>query len=70
MRAAMEEACGRHGRDPATLRRHVSLGALMPGHTFVGPDGAPNAVPLTGTAAAVAEQLARFARLGVQRVSF
>lgn len=62
----MEEACRRHGRDPATLRRHVSLGALMPGHQF----RRGESVPLSGSPREVAEQLGAFGELGVDRVSF
>jgi len=62
-RDAMYAACERHGRDPATVLQHVTVGVALPGQTWSAPG-----TPLTGTIQAVAEQLAAFAEHGVTQV--
>jgi alkanesulfonate monooxygenase SsuD/methylene tetrahydromethanopterin reductase-like flavin-dependent oxidoreductase (luciferase family) len=61
----MEAACERHGRDPQTLGRHVAVGITMPGAA----GGVPGAAPLTGSPAAVAEQLNAFVELGAEHIT-
>ena len=70
-RAAMEAACAQHGRDPATLGRHVGVAVVLPGHTLRFPGGLPqpHAEPLTGSPAEVAAQLAAFADEGVDHLT-
>ncbi len=62
-RDAMYAACERHGRDPATIRQHVTVGVAPPGYTW----GSPG-TPLTGEPGTVAEQLAGFAEYGVSQI--
>lgn len=62
----MVAACERHGRDPATLRRSVTVGIVAPGHDF----GMPGTTPLTGPPDEVAAQLVSFAEQGVDHITF
>lgn len=61
----MVAACERHGRDPATLRRNVTVGVATPGREY----GWPGATPIQGTPAGIAEQLAAFAECGVDHLT-
>ncbi len=65
VRAAMDAACERHGRDPATLGRNVTVDIALPGHDTL----APTARPLTGSSAEIAAGLAAYAGHGVRHLS-
>lgn len=69
-RQSMEEACVRHGRDPATLRRHVTLDVVMPGFEKRQSRNFPTADhPLTGSTEQIVEHIHRWAEQGVTRLS-
>ena len=58
-------ACEKHGRNPASLARHATVGIDL-GDT---PYPIPGANPIAGSPAAIADALAAFARAGVGHVS-
>ncbi len=70
LRAMVDDACRAVGRDPATLRRTVTVLAEVPGHaarvTSTSPTGSGE--PLTGSPSAIAEALRGFAREGIDHV--
>lgn len=70
-REVMEAACAWHGRDPATLGRHLGVAVGLPGHRLRFPGGLPlpHTKPLTGPLAEVVAQLAAFADEGVGHVT-
>jgi alkanesulfonate monooxygenase SsuD/methylene tetrahydromethanopterin reductase-like flavin-dependent oxidoreductase (luciferase family) len=55
-RAAIVEACERHDRDPATLRKHVAIGIVLPGFDPAQVLGAP----LMGSHAELVDKLGPF----------
>ncbi|MGR8919815.1 MAG: LLM class flavin-dependent oxidoreductase [Gammaproteobacteria bacterium] len=61
----IERACAKHGRDPATLQRHATVGVNLGNGAYP----VPGAAPLAGTPAALAAQLGEYAALGVTHVS-
>ncbi len=63
--APIARACEKHGRDPATLARHATLGVNLGPQPWPIPRG----VPLAGTPAEIAAQLREYAALGVEHVS-
>ena len=64
-RDAMLAACEKHGRDPDTLERNVTLRVCPPGGKPVSADSKP----LTGSAAEIADELRKFESLGVAHIS-
>jgi alkanesulfonate monooxygenase SsuD/methylene tetrahydromethanopterin reductase-like flavin-dependent oxidoreductase (luciferase family) len=62
---AVDAACAAAGRDPATLRRSVSVQIDYPDAV---PNRAPDAQPLTGSPQELAEALHGFAGLGIDHV--
>jgi alkanesulfonate monooxygenase SsuD/methylene tetrahydromethanopterin reductase-like flavin-dependent oxidoreductase (luciferase family) len=64
-RHTIDEACRRHGRDPATLERTAGLRVLMPGSLYTPPE---HERPLKGDPEAMAEALRGFAREGIGHV--
>lgn len=64
-REVIDEACRRHGRDPATLERTAGLRVLMPGSLYTPPS---NERPLSGSPEEMAEALRGFAREGIGHV--
>lgn len=60
--AALDSACERGGRDPATLQRTVGVAVCLPG------ERAPAGQPITGTPQEIAESLAAFAEIGISHV--
>ena len=65
LRAAVDAACARVGRDPATLRRTVSVQVDLPGAV---PGRNPHERPLRGSAYEIAEALRDHAREGIDHV--
>ncbi|MCB1749465.1 MAG: LLM class flavin-dependent oxidoreductase [Gammaproteobacteria bacterium] len=63
--APIAAACERHGRDPASLARHATVGVDLGDSPYP----IPGATPLAGSPAAIAEALAAFATAGVGHVS-
>lgn len=61
----MLDTAERYGRDPETLQHSVTVGLTMPGFEGL----VPGATPITGTPEAVAEQLHRYAGMGVDNVA-
>lgn len=59
---AIDAACEKHGRDPATLQRSLTIGAGMLDKTI------PGANPVTGEPAAVAEQINAFYEQGFSHI--
>jgi alkanesulfonate monooxygenase SsuD/methylene tetrahydromethanopterin reductase-like flavin-dependent oxidoreductase (luciferase family) len=55
---ASDEACERHGRDPASLGRSLTVGVWCSGRLFSGER------PITGSVAEMAEQIHQIADLG------
>jgi alkanesulfonate monooxygenase SsuD/methylene tetrahydromethanopterin reductase-like flavin-dependent oxidoreductase (luciferase family) len=63
--APILQACERHGRDPATLIRHATVGVNM----TEDPYPVPGAAPFGGSPRQIADRLAEYAALGVEHVS-
>lgn len=63
--AAVDAACADTGRDPATLRRSVSIQIDYPDAV---PNRAPDAQPLTGSPQELAEVLHGFTGVGIDHV--
>jgi alkanesulfonate monooxygenase SsuD/methylene tetrahydromethanopterin reductase-like flavin-dependent oxidoreductase (luciferase family) len=63
LRDAVDAACWTAGRDPATLRRSVTIGVAVAGRTIAA------SKPLTGTAAQIADGLRGFHREGIDLVN-
>lgn len=63
--AAVRAACDRHGRDPATLARNVTVAVTVLGATY----GMPQAVPLAGDTGTMVDACAAFAARGVETLS-
>lgn len=61
----MLDTAEQYGRDPATMRRHVTVGVKAPDAEFI----APGATPITGPPAEIAEEFQRFAELGVDHLT-
>lgn len=61
----LEDACLKHGRDPATLRRHATVGVNL----TTEPYPVPGAVPFDGEPAQIAERFAEYAAAGVEHIS-
>jgi alkanesulfonate monooxygenase SsuD/methylene tetrahydromethanopterin reductase-like flavin-dependent oxidoreductase (luciferase family) len=59
LREAVDAACRAIGRDPATLRRSLTIGVTVAGRSIPGAD------PLTGTADQIADGLRSFHREGI-----
>ncbi len=59
---AIEAACEKHDRDPATLKRSLTIGVSMLGKTI------PGANPVTGEPAQVAEQINAFYEQGFTQI--
>ncbi len=55
----------KHGRDPATLKRHATVGVNLTSEPYP----VPGAVPFTGEPGQIAEQFAEYAAAGVEHVS-
>ena len=62
----IDAACEKHGRDPATLERTVTVGVKLPGHAY--PARTANVEPIAGSPAEIAEQLHAFTALGVTHI--
>jgi alkanesulfonate monooxygenase SsuD/methylene tetrahydromethanopterin reductase-like flavin-dependent oxidoreductase (luciferase family) len=62
---AMLVACDKHGRDPATLARHVTVGVCV----VEGAYPLPGARPLEGSTVQLSEQIDAYAALGVETLS-
>ncbi|CAN5756687.1 LLM class flavin-dependent oxidoreductase [soil metagenome] len=62
----IDAACEKHGRDPATLERTVTVGVKLPGHAY--PQRTANVEPITGSPEEIAEQLHAFAGLGISHI--
>jgi alkanesulfonate monooxygenase SsuD/methylene tetrahydromethanopterin reductase-like flavin-dependent oxidoreductase (luciferase family) len=60
-REAVDAACVKHGRDPRTLERSVTVAVAAPGRRMA----YPNAEPLSGSPEEIAESFRAFAREGV-----
>lgn len=63
--APIAAACEAHGRDPASLVRHATVGVNLTREPYP----VPGAQPFTGDDAAIAERFAAYAALGVGHVS-
>ena len=63
-RDAMSAACEKHGRDPDTLQRNVTVRCIPPGAT-----PAHGATPLCGSPQQIADEIHRFSELGVDHVT-
>lgn len=63
--APIGRACETHGRDPATLARHATVGVNMTDEPYP----IPGAKPFQGSIARIAEHFAEYAALGVEHVS-
>ncbi len=57
----LSAACEKHGRDPMTLERNITIAVCMPGEQF--PIG--DAVPLTGSTVEIVESLSKYADFGL-----
>ena len=68
--ANVEAACVAIGRDPATVDATAAVFVQMQsgGGRVMGSDGAAHCAPITGSAAAIAEQLAAFAAAGASHL--
>lgn len=64
VREAVDAACVKHGRDPRTLERSVTVAVVPPGRRMP----YPNAVPITGSQEEVAEAFKAFAREGITHI--
>lgn len=66
IRATVDAACATIGRDPASVEATAAVFVQLPtgGGRIMGSDGAAECMPITGSAAAIAEQLAAFAAAG------
>jgi alkanesulfonate monooxygenase SsuD/methylene tetrahydromethanopterin reductase-like flavin-dependent oxidoreductase (luciferase family) len=64
LREAVDAACAKHGRDPRTLERSVTIAVAAPGRRMP----YPNAVPLSGTPEEIAEAFKAFAREGITHI--
>ena len=62
----IDAACEKHGRDPATLERTVTVGVKFPGHPY--PARTANVEPIAGSPAEIAEKLHAFTKLGVSHI--
>ncbi len=62
----IDEACEKHGRDPATLERTVTVGVKVPGHAY--PERTANVEPITGSPWEIAEKLHAFTDLAVSHI--
>jgi alkanesulfonate monooxygenase SsuD/methylene tetrahydromethanopterin reductase-like flavin-dependent oxidoreductase (luciferase family) len=67
-RAKIEVACGKIGRDPATLGITALIGLWYPDLQAKKPSFFPN--PLTGTVQEIGEAIRGYAELGVQHIMF
>lgn len=63
-RDAVDAACLKHGRDPRTLERSVTVAVTTPGRRMP----YPNAVPISGTPEEVAETFKAFEREGINHI--
>jgi alkanesulfonate monooxygenase SsuD/methylene tetrahydromethanopterin reductase-like flavin-dependent oxidoreductase (luciferase family) len=63
--APIAAACERHGRDPATLARHATVGVNLTAEPYP----VPGAVPLAGSPEDIAARIADFAATGIGHVS-
>jgi alkanesulfonate monooxygenase SsuD/methylene tetrahydromethanopterin reductase-like flavin-dependent oxidoreductase (luciferase family) len=63
--APARAACLRHGRDPATLARNVTVGVCLPGGAWP----LPGARPLTGSPAALLPCFREFAARGIETLT-
>ena len=62
----IDAACEKHGRDPATLERTVTVGVKLPGHAY--PERTDNVEPIAGSPEEIAEKLHAFTELGVSHI--
>ena len=60
---AIVQACVRHGRDPATLRKNAAVGVCLPGYTPEFPGDF-----ITGSDSQIADQLNRFLEMDLDHV--
>lgn len=65
LRAALDHACEKIGRDPATLRRTVAVGVALPGHRLVFGPWDITSGALTGSPEELAAAFRAFARQGI-----
>jgi alkanesulfonate monooxygenase SsuD/methylene tetrahydromethanopterin reductase-like flavin-dependent oxidoreductase (luciferase family) len=63
-RAAVDDACRKHGRDPATLERTVTVAVTAPERRMPH----PHAQPISGSPAEVAETFRAFQREGITHI--
>jgi alkanesulfonate monooxygenase SsuD/methylene tetrahydromethanopterin reductase-like flavin-dependent oxidoreductase (luciferase family) len=61
----VRSACEKHGRDPQTLARHVTVGVNLADDPFP----VPGAIPFSGSINEIAARFAEYAALGVEHVS-
>jgi alkanesulfonate monooxygenase SsuD/methylene tetrahydromethanopterin reductase-like flavin-dependent oxidoreductase (luciferase family) len=64
LRAAVDAACEKYGRDPATLARSVTVAVTAPGRRMP----QPRAEPISGTPEEIAEAFLAFQREGVNHI--
>ncbi len=68
MLEALDLACERAGRDPASLARSVGIGVDQRSGANVGAGMVSGAVPMTGEPEAIAEHIQRFAEAGISHM--
>jgi len=63
--AVIDDACRRHGRNPASLKRSVAIRVVLPEGEYA---TGPGEQPLSGSLEQMTEVLARFAEFGIDEV--
>jgi alkanesulfonate monooxygenase SsuD/methylene tetrahydromethanopterin reductase-like flavin-dependent oxidoreductase (luciferase family) len=68
LQEAVDAACEKEGRDPATLARTIGIAIDQREASLVGTGMAPGSIPMSGTPEDLAEHLTRFAEAGIDHV--
>lgn len=68
LREAVDTACAKVGRDPATLERTIAVGVTFDGHALKNSQGGQASRPISGSPQAIAEQLYAFDSEGISHV--
>jgi len=68
LRAAVDEACIRIGRDPRTLVRTIGVAVDQRPDSEQGAGMAPGSAPMTGSVEEIADHLRAFAREGIEHI--